>query len=142
MLKYGILIVAAGLMLGADEAKKDTSKELKQLQGVWVAVTFESNGEKAPAEDAKKIKLTVKDNKWSLERSEGTNQGTIKIDGSKNPMQFDAALEDSGESVPGIFEIKEGVLKMCWTNPGGDRPTAFKGDEGKTLATFKKEKAD
>lgn len=139
MHRYGILFVAVALMLGADDAKKNSGKEdLQKLQGVWAAVSFETNGDKVPEEDAKKIKLTVKDNKWVLERPDGTNQGTIKLDPSKNPKQFDAALEDSSESVPGIYELKDGTLKMCWCNPGGDRPTAFKNEEGKTVATYKK----
>src|SRR5262249_18708418 len=142
MRKYGILFVAVGLLLGADDAKKGSgTEELKNLQGVWVAVSFEANGDKVPADEVKKIKLTVKDNKWVLERGDGTNQGTIKLDASKNPKQFDAALEDSADSVPGIYELKDGTLKMCWSNPGGERPTSFKNEEGKTVATYKK-KAD
>jgi len=140
MLKYAFLFVAVGLLLGADEAKKDSgAEELKNLQGAWTALTFGANGEKVPEEDAKKIKLTIKDNKWVLERGEGTNQGTIKLDPSKNPKQFDAAL-DEGDSVPGIYELKDGTLTMCWTNPGGERPTSFKNEEGKTVATYKKAK--
>jgi uncharacterized protein (TIGR03067 family) len=143
MQRYGVLFVAVALMLGADEAKKGSSaEELKSLQGVWTAVSFEANGEKVPEEDAKKIKLTVKENKWVLERGDGTNQGTIKLDASKNPKQFDAALEDSSDSVLGIYEVKDGTLKMCWSNPGGDRPTTFKNEEGKTVATYKKAKSD
>jgi len=143
MRRYGILFVAVALLLGADEAKKGSStEELKNLQGTWMALTFEANGEKVPAEDAKKIKLTIKDNKWTLERSDGTNQGTIKLDPAKDPKQFDAVLEDSSDTVPGIYELKDGTLKMCWSNPGGDRPTTFKNEEGKTVASYKKAKSD
>jgi uncharacterized protein (TIGR03067 family) len=143
MQRYAILFVAVALMLGADEAKKGSgADELKSLQGVWSAVTFEANGEKVPEDDAKKIKLTIKESKWVLERPDGTNQGTIKLDPSKSPKHFDAALEDSGDSVPGIYELKDGTLKMCWTAPGGERPTSFKSEEGKTIATYKKAKSD
>ncbi len=143
MRRYGILFVAVGLMLGADEAKKGSgAEELKKLQGAWSVVTLEANGEKVPEEDAKKMKLTVKDNKWVMERGDGTIQGTIKLDPSKNPKQFDAALEDSGDTALGIYEFKEGTLRMCWTNPGGERPTSFKNEEGKTVATYKKAKSD
>lgn len=139
MVKYGMLVAAVALMLGADDAKKGSgSEDLQKLQGVWIATSFEANGDKVPPDEVKKVKLTIKDNKWVLDRPDGTNQGTIKLDGSKNPKTFDAALEDSSDSVPGIYEFKDGVLKMCWTNPGGDRPTNFKSEEGKTVATYKK----
>jgi uncharacterized protein (TIGR03067 family) len=55
--------------MGAGDNQTDSGQgELKTLQGIWTVVSFEANSEKAPEEVAKKMKLTVKDNNWVLER--------------------------------------------------------------------------
>jgi len=66
----------------------------------------------------------------------------VKLDPSKNPKEFEAVLEGSDEKVLGLYEAEGDTLKMCWTNPGGERPTAFSGGEGKTLVVYKKAKPD
>jgi uncharacterized protein (TIGR03067 family) len=143
MRRYKILLIAIGLMLGADDSKKDSgADELKKLQGQWTVESLEANGEKLPADEAKKMKLTIKDNNWTLDRGDDTTKGTIKLAPTKNPKEFDALLEGSSDAVLGLYEIKGDTLKMCWTNPGGERPSAFKGDDGKTLVVYKKAKSD
>ncbi len=143
MRRFGMLLVTIVLVTGAEDKTKGAGKaELSKFQGVWTAVSFEANGEKAPEDAVKKIKFTVKDHNWKLERGDNTNNGTLTLDPSKSPKEFDAALEDGGQVVLGLYEIKGDTLKMCWSAPGGDRPAALKADEGKTLAVFKKAKAD
>jgi uncharacterized protein (TIGR03067 family) len=136
-------LVAVGLLLGADEPKKNSgTEELKKIQGQWTVESLEANGEKLPADEAKKMKLTIKDENWTLDRGDDTTKGTIKLAPSKNPKEFDAMIEGSGDAVLGLYELKGDTLKMCWTSPGGERPTAFKGDDGKTLVFYKKAKSD
>jgi uncharacterized protein (TIGR03067 family) len=139
---YGVLFVAAGFLMGAGNNQTDSGQdELKMLQGTWTVVSFEANSEKAPEEIAKKMKLTVKGNNWVLERGGKTNNGTIKLDPSKNPNAFEAVLED-GDVVLGIYEIKGDALTMCWAGSNKERPAAFKSDAGKTLIVYKKAKSD
>jgi uncharacterized protein (TIGR03067 family) len=143
MQAYGILFMALGLVIGAEDNKKDSGQgDVKMLQGSWTVVSFEANGEKVPEDVAKKMKLTVKDKDWTLERGDQTNKGTITLDPSKKPKAFDAMLEGSGETVHGIYEFKGDTLTMCWSAPDNERPTAFKGDDGKTLVVYKKAKSE
>jgi len=143
MRRYGILLVTVGLLMGAQDNKKDASKaELKKLQGTWTVVSLEGNGEKVPEETTKKMKFIVKDNNWTLDRGDDSIKGTVKLNPSKNPKEFDAELEESGDKVLGLYEFKGDTVKMCWTNPGGERPAAFSGGEGKTLVVYKKSKPD
>jgi uncharacterized protein (TIGR03067 family) len=142
-MQYGALFVAVGFLMGAEDNKTDSGqRELNMLQGAWTVMSFEANGEKAPEEIAKKMKLMVKDNNWALQRGGKTNKGTIKLDPSKNPAAFEAVLEGSGDVVLGIYEIKGDTLTMCWAGSNKERPAAFKSDDGKTLVVYKKAKSD
>lgn len=142
MRRYGTLFVALGVLMGAEGKKDSGQAELKKFQGNWTVESYDTNGKKVPDETAKKWKLTVTDKNWALERGDQTNRGTLKLDPSKNPAQFEAARDGSGDAVLGIYEINGDTLTMCWGGPDNGRPTAFKGGEGKTLVIYKKAKTD
>jgi uncharacterized protein (TIGR03067 family) len=140
-------IVAAGLMVAADDAKKkkegldEASKaDLKKLQGEWVAIAMEENGEKRPEDGLKKVKLTLKGDQWTFQREDDMLSGTIKLDATKKPKNSDATVEGSGDTVLGIYEIDGDTWKLCYSNPGGERPTDFtaKADSGRTLIVMKR----
>jgi hypothetical protein len=52
-----LLVAAIVLLLGADDAKKDTER----LQGTWTVVGAEREGRKAPEEFVKNAKIIIKD---------------------------------------------------------------------------------
>ena len=54
----------------------------------------------------------------------------ISIDTSKSPMQIEIRNPGKSEATLGIFELKGKTLKICYSEPGKDRPTAWESKPG------------
>jgi uncharacterized protein (TIGR03067 family) len=143
MKRLVLLALFSGFLVAADSPTKDAAKaELDKIQGTWVATAGEENGEKFPEEVVKKMKMTLKGDEWTFQRGDETLNGTMKLDPSKKIKTFDAKVEGQGDAVLGIYELEGDNWKICWSAPGGDRPTEFtaKADSGRTWISLKKEK--
>ncbi|HYV38585.1 MAG TPA: sigma-70 family RNA polymerase sigma factor, partial [Gemmataceae bacterium] len=126
-----------------DDAVK---KDLQALQGTWLAVIVERNGEKAPEDALKNVKVVIKEDKivFNLD-SDNRNppfKTTFKIDPSKKPKAMDISPEEGpqeGVSVPAIYELDGDALKICLDDRKGTsdkRPTEFKTTPGSRLLLF------
>ncbi len=141
-----LLVLIVGLLLGADP-KDDAKKEMEKMQGAWVLVSSERNGEPAPAENLKALKRTIKGDEFTVFRDgEVLVKGKITVDPSKSPKTIDIMFsegENKDKPVLGIYEIDGDNQKVCYGAPGNkDRPKEFssKGDKGMTLSVWKREK--
>jgi uncharacterized protein (TIGR03067 family) len=142
--RYIVTALAVGLLLAADDAKKD--KDL--LQGSWRAVSAEQAGKAQP--DVKEHLLTFEGDTFTIKRGDQLFvKGTFTLDPSKTPKVIDMKVtegrreEDKGKEVHGIYELDKDTLKWCTAEPGGkDRPKAFATKEGTNhlFVTLKKEK--
>jgi uncharacterized protein (TIGR03067 family) len=145
-----LLVLVTGLFLAAnfkDEAKDNAKKELDKLQGDWVMVSSEHNGEAAPAEQIKSLKRTVKGNEFTVFRDgEVLVKGMFTIDPSKSPKTVDITFTEGDNKdmkMLGIYEIDGDNQKVCYAPPGQkERPKEFtsKGDKGLTFSVWKREK--
>jgi uncharacterized protein (TIGR03067 family) len=144
-----VLFTAIATIATAEDAKEEAiKKDRKQIEGTWIVVALEVNGNKAMDEDAKKLTVVNgADGTWSL-LSEGKeiSKGTSTID----PMQKLKALnftategEGKGNQYLGIYELGEKTRKMCFAPPGKERPVEFSSTPGSEhiLVTFEREKA-
>jgi uncharacterized protein (TIGR03067 family) len=59
-----------------------------------------------------------------------TIECTFTIDPSKSPKWIDVTRTEDKVACPGIYELKDGTLKVFLGTPGGKRPTEFKTKEG------------
>jgi uncharacterized protein (TIGR03067 family) len=141
-----VLVVAAGLLLGADKNKDDDSKKGQDaLEGTWKVTSVETGGQKGGGDENvviefKKDRYTVK-----LDGNE-IEQGTFKLDPTKKPKTIDFSItkgNDMGKKQPGIYDVDGDTLKICVTMPDkDDRPKemASKADSQHTLFVLKREK--
>jgi len=163
MIPHLLLVSAVGFFLAADAPRDDAAKkEMKKLQGTWVMVSGEMEGEKLSEEQVKKIPkfvLVFVDESVSLKKyARGEDappqvlfKGTFKLDPSQKPKTIDIKiLEDinenlnKGKTVPGIYELDGATLRWCAPEPGSkaDRPKAFSTKPGTKhmLSVLKREK--
>src|SRR4051812_11996224 len=84
-------VFAVAFLAGADAPKDDAAKkELERFSGTWKAVSVVRDGEDVPREEAGKITLTVKGEKYTFKTGSQTVEGTHKLDPSKRPRTIDA----------------------------------------------------
>ena len=120
-----------------DRAAVD-KKMMERLQGTWTSISVLTKGKDAPADQSHGT-IVISGNKVK-EQSHGPDGGrAITIDASRIPASIDIASE-SGMPTHGIFRFDREQLQMCWTNPGGRRPTDFTTSisDGRWLATFQR----
>lgn len=136
-----VLVFAAVPAFGKeDEAKKD----LEKLQGEWVIVSAERDGQPAPKEETASLKRTVKGDEYTVTRNgETIGKGKYRMDPTKKPKSIDAITKsEDGEEITlqGIYEFEGETYKVCFAMPGHPRPTDFKTSEnsGRTLTVSKR----
>jgi len=118
-----------------------------EMAGTWQAVSYALNGEKAPEEDMKKIKLIIDADGKAKALREGKVfiASTTKIDPTITPMTVDVVYTEGelkDKTSLGIYKIEGDLLTICRAAQDKARPTEFasKPGSGLTLMTYKREK--
>jgi uncharacterized protein (TIGR03067 family) len=122
-------IVAAGLMLAAD----DTKKEYDRFEGTWKFISVEQDGMKLPVQAIEGSRLICKGDIFTVTDPALTYKGTFKLDATKKPKTIDATFTEGpekGTTMLGIYELEGDVYKVCFNVTGKDRPTEFAGKKG------------
>jgi uncharacterized protein (TIGR03067 family) len=137
-----LTILVVGLFLAADDPKKgDTKKgDLGALQGSWQCIAGENDGEPAAADDVKTYQLIVKDDIYTIKmKGKEVEQGTLKLDPTKKPKTIDVKItvgEDKGKSQLGIYELDKDSFKVCFAQPGKERPKELTSKKGSMNLSF------
>ena len=141
------LLFAVGFLVAADEPKSDASKkDLERLQGDWAAVSMIHDGHKVPDDDVQSLFRTMKGDQYTVFLFKKViGKGTFKLDASKKPKTIDlqpASAAAKIQPILGIYEFDGDTWKICYANPGKERPTEFtaKEESGHTLAMWEREK--
>ena len=137
-----LIVAAVAVLLLAADAKDDAvKKEMDKMQGDWVAVSSERDGQKTPEDELKTMKRTVKGDGYVIMRGDQVAaKGTFKIDPTKKPAEIDALREGADKPALGIYEWDGETYRVCFAAVGKERPTEFtaKAGSGNTLSAWKK----
>ncbi len=145
-LAFTFLLTTVGAIAATGDTLEEAVKKDRKLhEGTWKIVALEINGNKAEADDAKKLTVVNgPDGTWSL-RSEGNEvaKGTSIIDPTRKPKEIELTQtegEGKGKPLLGIYEIGERTRKLCIAPAGKDRPKEFSTAEGNEhiLVTFER----
>ena len=142
MLKNSLLATIAGMAMAASLMASGTQLTTtpSTLQGTWRLTSL--NGRAIPAQGPQ-ITLSIVGERYQ-QATDGkvTERGTLKLDGSKQPMTVDLTItegDDSGKAQMGIVEVTDGTLRMCLDTPGaGQRPAEFAVKDGVILFEARK----
>jgi uncharacterized protein (TIGR03067 family) len=123
-------LLAAFLL--ADE--KRAGDDLDRLQGTWVLVSMEREGEQVPAEDIKGGTVTYEGNRATIRAGETVRRrGIVTLNPARTPKAINTWDQDGpyeDQTVPGIYELEGETLRLAFSRPGQERPTAFATREG------------
>ena len=149
MSRHAALILAVALPLAAQAQEKDAAaEELKRLQGTWVLVGREFDGEKATPEEVKKqeIRVVVKGDKvtatsrgdpvgteYTLKLSPGARPKAAELIHASGPMKGKAAAFS-------IYKLEGDRLTVC--RSPSKRPAEFttKPDSDRVVLIYQREK--
>ena len=142
-----LLLGMTGLLLAADPPLSEANKkDLERLQGDWAAVSMMHDGHQLPDDDAQSLFRNVKGDQYTVFLFKKViGKGTFKMDASKKPKTIDlqsASAAAKGQPILGIYDFDGDRWKICYANPGKERPTDFtvKEGSGHTLAVWEREK--
>jgi uncharacterized protein (TIGR03067 family) len=143
MKRTALMLLAVGLLIAADD--KDAAKQdLDKLQGEWTLESGERDGQAIPEEFVKSLKRVIKDNTSVVSRDgEALSKSTFKLDPTKKPKAIDITLEqEKDKPILGIYELDGDTFKICYGQPGGERPKEFsaKAGSGNTNSGWKRAK--
>src|ERR1043166_564993 len=125
----------------SDAAKKD----LAQLHGEWTMFSGSADGQPMPAEMAKQMKRVCKGDELTVTMAGNMFfKAKLTVDPTKTPKTIDYDMTEGvnkGKKQLGIYEVNGDTLKSCFAKPDAERPTDFTPGQGRTVSTWKREKA-
>jgi uncharacterized protein (TIGR03067 family) len=160
-LSVAATILTSGLRLAAEDPKpaaKDAAvkKELDKLQGGWICVGYEKDGEEHVSKQAraevKNETLLIRGNHISSSWDTGAGGGgygwRINLQPSTEPkgidFTWDAGIEENlGKTQTAVYKVDGDKLRICWSELGAkDRPNTLKTKKGDelTVRLYEREK--
>jgi uncharacterized protein (TIGR03067 family) len=124
-----LLIAFISLPLCADEKKADPKAGANTLKGKWEITTASFNGNVSPM--LKGRILEFGDDEFTT--YDGEKKGrtiSFSLDLKANPKEIDLNRDGGGTKALGIYTIEKDELKLCYAEPGADRPKKFESAAG------------
>jgi uncharacterized protein (TIGR03067 family) len=103
---------------------------LALLQGKWVLASAETDGAPVDSDELKDAVLTIKGNSYTVAFPDRTDEGTFKLDLTKQPNQMDVSPGNGGDALVAIYQVDGRTMRICYGRDGGPRPTEFKTSSG------------
>jgi uncharacterized protein (TIGR03067 family) len=142
-----LLVVFSSARAAEPEDRREFAKdELEQLRGEWVLTSMETEGH-TPAKEAIEGRTSEYRGDLLTLKSGGNvrRRSVVTVDPTRTPKaintwDLDGPFED--QTVPGIYELKGDMLRLCFARPGEKRPTEFttKSGSGFLFVVYRRKK--
>lgn len=117
---------------------QSSQTDLDRLQGEWSCTLQVRAGQKQPEEVVETLFRTVEKDTMIVSLFDKPLQKLkFKVNEKTTPKEIDVEFLDGpnkGKVALGIYEVKDDEFKICNSNPGQPRPTAFESKEGTATA--------
>jgi len=133
------LVIAVYIVAYTGKEKRPMSDQ-EQLQGNWLLISAERNGNATPAEIAKHIRLVFDGEKLLTKNKDRVTEAKFRLNPDKQPAEIDLNMD--GQIGRGIYVLQGDSLKIIHGEVGDTRPTEFAApaESGLTLLVLKRDK--
>lgn len=117
-----------------------TSSSAQSLEGKWIPVKQELNGQSLPADSFAQSKLTIRKDGYTFETGYATDQGdAITQDGKMDIYSREGA--NKGKHFKAIYKLENDQLIICYNLAGDHYPQNFEtqGHELFFLCVFRRQ---
>jgi uncharacterized protein (TIGR03067 family) len=118
------------------EARTDDKKAVPSLDGTYLIIGMEENGEKAPSDyftkqpEADRTIVIKGDKLTAMRKGKEKSPLALKLDASKNPAEITMtdSIGDKPKTTFGIYTLEGDTLTICLveSDKAADRPKEFK----------------
>lgn len=127
-----------------DSLLNQSESELKKLQGLWKQIDCEIDGYANQVDEyGPEVYTEIIGNSFTVTRGDGAIviSGSFTLDPSQTPKAIDWTDTfgvDAGKTFPAIYFLEDDRFVFCATDPGKNRPTAFRTHRGLVMRTLKR----
>lgn len=133
-------IIFSLLLLGVVCFANTKNEEMTQenLNGTWVPISLEINGQQLPKESFEKQRLIINDSTYTF-IAESVDKGTLTYKGGKMDIYGKDGV-NAGKHFTSIYKYQGEFLTICYNLTGDKYPDSYesKGRPNYFLAVFKK----
>jgi len=129
--------LAFALALGTSMAAEPP---LEDLAGNYKVVALTRDGKEQPADTVNSTTVKIVKDELTITLKDKSHPAKIKVDPKAKPAAIDIAPTDGpekGRTFLGIYKVENDELHIAFAE-SGDRPIAFKSDDGVLLMRLKK----
>jgi len=123
-----LLLFVLALPLAAQKKKPDAKDDAEALKGIWEVVSTTHDGKDVPAKGRTLVFSGSAFTAYTGDRPERTIAFTL--DPSTNPKRIDLDRGGKDGKAYGIYLLDRDELKLCYGEPGAERPKAFESKAG------------
>jgi uncharacterized protein (TIGR03067 family) len=144
MKRHAILILTVGLLLAAEHPRQAVQAELERLQGEWLLVYAEVDGQAVPQESYRGERSIIEGDRLTVvQGGKVLLRATMTFDPTTSPKTFVetiAAGPARGKNFHGIYELEGDTLRSCGVSADQERPRDFTTRNGEKLFVIQRVK--
>src|SRR5438067_6613420 len=110
LLALAALGASLGLLARPGQSAQDKAGK-NPLDGTWTVVELTQGGKKIPEGQAKLLQFNFQGDKVTLSVLGKAKGGTLKVDATREPKQFDMMM-DGERPNPGIYRLEKDTLTL------------------------------
>lgn len=134
--------LAVGLVLSAADSKDD----IERLQGTWVMVSLEMDGEQRPRDEVATARVVIEGNRYLRQVGGEIYPESFTLDPDQTPKAIDFTYTEGPrqrETIKGIYKLEGDRWMICRALlPGDERPKEFatRADSRRVLGIWKRDR--
>jgi uncharacterized protein (TIGR03067 family) len=128
MPRHALILLVLTLPAAADDKRPDPKADAAALKGIWEVVSSHFDGNEVPSTGRTLVFGEKEFTAYIADKKGRTLKFTL--DAAANPKRIDLDKGGKDGKAYGIYALDKDELKICYGEPGAERPKAFESKAG------------